>query len=158
MKSGASPLLTGLLGVGLLSVPLVAVADPAAMPAEQAIRSALTEWQLAFNAGDTGAVCNLFAPELRYDYRGYPERGFKEVCALLNGSLADRSRKFTYDLAIKEVIVSGDLAAVRLVWMLTVKRTGQAGGGTVSEEPGLDLFRRQPDGSWKIVRYIAYEE
>jgi hypothetical protein len=26
-----------------------------------------------------------------------------------------------------------------------------------SKEPGLDGFRKQPDGSWKIVRYIAYE-
>jgi ketosteroid isomerase-like protein len=26
-----------------------------------------------------------------------------------------------------------------------------------TKEPGLDVFRRQPDGSWKIVRYIAYE-
>jgi ketosteroid isomerase-like protein len=31
-------------------------------------------------------------------------------------------------------------------------------GGTSASEPGLDIFRRQPDGSWKIVRYIAYEE
>jgi steroid delta-isomerase len=26
-----------------------------------------------------------------------------------------------------------------------------------SKEPGLDVFRKQPDGSWKIVRYIAYD-
>jgi hypothetical protein len=25
------------------------------------------------------------------------------------------------------------------------------------KESGLDGFRKQPDGSWKIVRYIAYE-
>ena len=158
MMRGASLSLAGLLGTGLLSVPLVAGADPAAGPAEQAIRRALIDWQLAFNAGDAGSVCNLFAPDLRYDYRGFPERGFEEVCALLGGSLADRSRKFTYDLAIKEVIVSGDLAVVRLIWTLTVKRPGQAGAGNVSEEPGLDVFRRQPDGSWKIIRYMAYEE
>ena len=63
----------------------------------------------------------------------------------------------TYDLTIKEIIVSGDLAAVRLVWTLTVKRPGQV-GGTATTEPGLDLFRRQGDGTWKIVRYLAYEE
>ena len=33
-----------------------------------------------------------------------------------------------------------------------------AGGKTEeSREPGLDVFRKQPDGSWKIARYIAYE-
>ena len=63
----------------------------------------------------------------------------------------------TYDLTIKEIIVSGVLAAVRLVWTLTVERPGQV-GCTAITEPGLDLFRRQGDGTWKIVRYLAYEE
>jgi steroid delta-isomerase len=133
-----------------------ASADPTGA-AEQAISRALTEWKLAFNAGDTGAVCGLFAPDLRYEYRGFTERGFAEVCHVLLGSLADPTRKFTYDLTIKEIIVSGDLAAVRLVWTLTVKRPGQV-GGTATTEPGLDLFRRQGDGTWRIVRYLAYEE
>jgi steroid delta-isomerase len=135
----------------------VASADPVAASAENTIREALTEWRLAFNARDTGAVCGLFAPELRYDTRGFPERGFEEVCGQLLGSLADQSRKYAYDVTIKEIIVSGDLAAVRLVWTLTVKRPGQV-GGTATTEPGLDLFRRQGDGTWKIVRYLAYEE
>jgi steroid delta-isomerase len=142
---------------GLLALPVVAVSDPASEHAEQQIRRALADWQHTFNAGDTGSVCNLFAPDLRYDYRGFPERGFADICGLLSASLADRSRKYTYDLLIKEVIVSGDFAAVRLVWTLTVKRQGQS-VDTVTAEPGLDLFRRQSDGSWKIVRYIAYEE
>lgn len=132
-------------------------ADPSDTSDEQAIRAALTEWMLAFNAGDTGSVCRLFAPELRYDYRGFPERGFGEICGVLQGSLADRTRKFSYDLAIKEIIVSGDLAVVRLVWTLTTRRPGQVGGASANE-PGLDILRRQPDGSWKIVRYLAYEE
>jgi steroid delta-isomerase len=148
----------GALGAAaMLALVPAASAEPTAGSAEQAIGNALTEWRLAFNARDTGAVCGLFAPELRYDYRGFPERGFDEVCQLLRGSLADQTRKFSYDLAIKEILVSGDLAAVRLVWTLTVKRPGQV-GGTAIFEPGLDIFRRQPDGSWKIVRYIAYEE
>ena len=29
---------------------------------------------------------------------------------------------------------------------------------TESTEPGMDIFRRQSDGSWKIIRYLAYEE
>jgi len=45
---------------------------------------------------------------------------------------------------------------VRLVWMLTVKRQGDL-AGAITKEPGLDIFRRQPDGSWKISRYMAYE-
>ena len=51
--------------------------------------------------------------------------------------------------------MSGDLAVVRLVWRLEIVSAGTA--AKVSEEPGIDIFRKQPDGSWKIIRYIAYE-
>ena len=151
-----SPLRSAVCALAMLA-PAAASAEPTSSSPEHTIRNALTEWMLAFNAGDKAAVCGLFAPDLRYDYRGFPERGFEEICGQLQASLADQSRKFSYDVTIKDIMVSGDLAAVRLVWTLTVKRPGQI-GGTATNEPGLDIFRREPDGSWKIVRYIAYEE
>jgi uncharacterized protein (TIGR02246 family) len=125
--------------------------------AEQAVRSALAAWNADFNAGNIGGICDLFAPDLRYDFPGFPERGYDEICALLRGSLADQTRTFSYALDIREVIVSDDLAVVRLVWTLTVRPAG-GGDAVTSREPGMDIFRRQADGSWKIVRYIAYEE
>ena len=131
-----------------------AVAQPAG-EAEAAIRAALAKWTADFNARDESKICDLFAPDLRYDFRGLPERDYEALCTLLRRALADTSRTFTYSLDVKEVIVSGDLAVVRLVW--TSKLT--ANGKTVeTREPGLDVFRMQPDGSWKIARYIAYED
>ncbi len=50
----------------------------------------------------------------------------------------------------------GDVAVVRLVWTLTI--TEKDGREIKSVEPGMDVFRQQADGSWKIVRYMAYEE
>src|ERR1700680_2970227 len=79
-------------------------------PAEAVIRDALMEWTRHFNAVDAGGICGLFAPELRYDYRGHPERGFAEVCDLLQRSLSDRTRNYSYSVQIKEILVSGDLA------------------------------------------------
>jgi steroid delta-isomerase len=125
--------------------------------AETAVRSALAAWNADFNAGNSETICDLFAPDLRYDYPGFPERGYDEICALLQSSLADRTRTFSYALDIREVIVSGDLAVARLVWTLTV-RPADGGDAVTSREPGMDIFRRQADGGWKIVRYIAYEE
>jgi steroid delta-isomerase len=123
---------------------------------EAAIRDALVKWTADFNARDAERICDLFASDLVYDYRGFPERNYEALCGLLRRSLADQTKEFTYALEIKEIMVAGDLAVVRLVWTL---RTLQSGAATAveSKEPGLDVFRRQPDGSWKIVRYIAYE-
>jgi uncharacterized protein (TIGR02246 family) len=129
----------------------------ASAEADAAIRSVLAAWNADFNAGNTGRICDLFAADLRYDYRGFPERGYNDICALLQSSLGDTTRTFSYALDIKEVVVSGDLAVVRLVWTLTVRPAG-GGDAVSSREPGMDIFRKQPDGSWKIVRYIAYEE
>ena len=53
-------------------------------------------------------------------------------------------------------MVVGDLAVVRLTWTLTVRQKDPPRDVT-ADEPGLDIFRKQPDGSWKISRYIAYE-
>jgi len=139
-----------LLAVSLFGLPSGARSDDAAD-----IRRALTDWAEAFNRRDAEDACKLFAPDLVFRFRGQPVRGKAEICAQISKALADKGQRLTYAAEIEEVIVSGDLAAVRLVWTLTARR-----GGTdeVSREPGLDLFRREPDGAWRIFRYLAYSE
>ena len=137
-------------GAMLLAAPLGAQPTP-----EAEIRAALAKWTDDFNRRDASHLCDLFAPDLRYDYRGFPERDYEALCALLRRSLADTSKTFVYSPEIKEIIVSGDLAVVRLVWTL---RTTAEGRTVETKEPGLDIFRKQADGSWKIVRYVGYEE
>jgi uncharacterized protein (TIGR02246 family) len=132
-------------------LPAMADTDP-----KKAIRDALTKWTADFNSRDATSICDLFAPDLRYDFRGSPERDYNAMCSLLHRALGDQSKKITYSFDIKEIIVSGDMAIVRLVW---TSKVSQAGSSQVTEtkEPGLDVFRRQPDGTWRIVRYMAYE-
>ena len=151
MSSGSiiAPTVLALL---LLAAP---VRTAAAESAEDAIRSTLVQWTKDFNAGKADAVCLLFSPELRYDFRGYPERDYNDVCTLLHRSLADPSKHYVYALDLREIIVSGDLAVVRLTWTLNV--TLPNGQLVKSVEPGMDILRKSPDGQWKIIRYIAYE-
>src|SRR5271165_3466309 len=85
-----------------------------------AIAVRLTNWAQAFNARDT-------------------------LCANLSSMLDDHTKAMSYGLQIREIVVSGDLGVVRLTWTLT---TASGGVKTVSKEQGLDIFRRQPDGSW----------
>ena len=141
-----------------LAVLLALAGMPAAADtvAEKAIRDALSTWTDDFNARDATRICDLFAPDLPYDFRGQRERDYNAICSLLRGALADRSKKITYSFDIKQIIVSGDMAIVRLVWTSKVSREGSSQVAE-TKEPGLDVFRRQPDGKWRIARYMAYE-
>lgn len=138
-------LLPALLG------PSTALADAEADKAVIAAR--LKSWADAFNARDAAGACDIFAADLVATVRGAPDRGRDAVCAGIASALADRTRAMRYAPDIREVLVSGDLGVVRLVWTLTVAR-----GPTpaVQKEPGLDVFRRGPDGAWRIIRFLAY--
>jgi uncharacterized protein (TIGR02246 family) len=135
-----------------LSGTVPVLADAAAAE----VKRALTQWMADFNAGKSDRVCDLFADDVRADYRGYPTRDHQAVCDLLTKSLSDSTRDFRYALDIKEILSFGDVVVVRLVWTLTIKQND--GREITSVEPGMDIFRRQADGRWKIVRYMAYEE
>lgn len=144
-----------LLAVGGLIAPASNVRAQSARRAQSRIRAALENWTTAFNAGDSGRICDLFAPDLIADYQGQPERNYQSLCDHLRRSLSGGRRKFHYSLAIREILVSGSLAVVRLVWTLrTYQTNGAEAGSTI--EPGIDIFRLQPDGSWKISRFMAY--
>lgn len=137
------------------ALPVPAASTAVADDGPAAITSALTGWTETFNARRHADVCALFAPDLVATYRGQPDRNFEELCTLLQSSLQNPTRSYHYALELQEILPSGDLAAVRLVWTLTVR----GADGEVLEtvrEPGLDIFKRQPDGSWKIARFVAF--
>jgi steroid delta-isomerase len=54
---------------------------------------------------------------------------------------------------IQEIIVSGDIAVVRLIWTLTVRKGNEQ---DVNTEAGIDIFQRQPDGRWSIARFASF--
>src|SRR6187549_1532915 len=93
------------LGVALLTGATACTPPPS--DADTAIRAALAGWTADFNAGRAERVCDLFATDLRFDFRGVPERGYPEMCEQLHTTLADPTRRFTYGFRVKDVRVSG---------------------------------------------------
>ena len=144
---------TTVLGSAIaLVLAIAAGANPARADDAADIRGRLEQWTDDFNAGRADAVCDLFSKEAISDYRGQPERTFDDICALLKSSIADKTRQFHYQADIHEIIVEGSLAVVRLTWSLQVMPMN-----VTSEEPGMDVFRREAEGKWRIIRYLAYE-
>ena len=154
-RTFAAPLALAALLAGPAAAAAVAGGDAETDAA--AIRAALEAWTADFNAGRADRVCDLFAPDLQSRFRGAPARGFAALCSTMKRALADPDRRYSNRLELLEIIVSGDLAAVRLIWHGT-ERDLKTGAETTTTEPGIDIFRRQPDGTWRIARFLAFAE
>jgi len=143
------------LGARLLGALLIlAPAGAAHADAAGEIRERLLQWTADFNAGSKAAACDLFSKTLIADYRGAPETDYAARCRLLERAIDNPTHRFHYaDPLIKEIIVEGDLAVVRIEWTETVTP-----GDITLIEPGMDIFRKETDGKWRIIRYIAYDE
>lgn len=135
-----------LMGILMLMAP--ARADSA-----QDVRQRLEQWTHDFNAGKKAESCDLFSKSLISDFQGQGEAGYEERCAIITRALDDSSRSFQYTMDIKDIITEGPLAIVRLTWTLKI-----APGDETSVETGLDVFRKEADGQWRIIRYMAYTE
>ena len=148
-----------LAGSIIAAAALAAPLDPAGgveptQAAEHEIRSAIENWRSAFNARDEDRVCALFAPDLVANYQGEPERDYTSLCEMLRTALRDSDATYHYSVEIDEIMVYGDAAVVRLVWALEIDKAGSP--TQTIEEPAVDIFHRQSDGTWKISRYLAY--
>jgi uncharacterized protein (TIGR02246 family) len=142
----------------LTGCALLALAVPASAQDEAAdqVRAALTQWRDDFNAGEVERLCGIFAPDLVVTYRGAPDRGYAAFCRQLETAVADPALDLRYDLEIEEIIPAGDLVVARVIWTLTTSVKGSEPETQV--ERGIDIFRLQPDGAWRIARFIAYED
>ena len=118
-----------------------------------AVTERLLQWVAAFIARDAAGTCDLFAPDLISTVPGGLNDDRNTVCARLAAVLAKTDIQFRYTPDIHEIIVSGDYAVVRLIWSLTTTRAGQE---QIDKEAGMDLFQRQADGRWSIVRFVAF--
>jgi steroid delta-isomerase len=152
----AACLLLALLGLAGAAFAQEAGKESVKDKAEAEIRAAFAQWTQDFNARRADKVCGLYAKDLVSNYRGVPERGHERQCQILQAALTDDARRFQYALDIKEILVFGDVAVVRLVWTLTIRRAD--GSEVTIVEPSLDVFRKEPDGQWRIFRYLSFDE
>src|SRR5437899_9866117 len=143
----------GFIAIGLLTATVAPLhADEASD--RSAITQRLQRWTADFNAKDAAGVCDLFAPDVAYSIPEMLQGTKQTMCGNLAKVLARTDIQVSYkNPDVHEIIVSGDVAVVRLTWTLTVNANGIT--ETTTEE-GMDIFRRQPDGRWSIARYVAF--
>jgi ketosteroid isomerase-like protein len=116
----------------------------------RALEHALRQWPIDFNAENVDGVCGLFADDAVLSYPGGADRNRGEFCDRMQVLFNDPAKTFRYDApSIDEVLVDRDLATVQLNWKLTVRDASGKVLDTLDED-GLDVFKRQPGGGWKI--------
>jgi uncharacterized protein (TIGR02246 family) len=119
-------------------------------PDEQALRDLVALWHRATAAGDVDTVLRLMAEDVVFLVAGHPpmhgRSGFEQG---LRGLLAQHRIESSSE--IREIEVCGSLA---YCWnQLTVRVVPRAGGsGVLRAGSALSIFRKQPDGSWLLVR------
>jgi ketosteroid isomerase-like protein len=151
------PMMYALVRLVACAIVLLAWSSPAlAVGGEDGaavIRAELEAWTQAFNARQADKTCGIFSQNLRYKFAEIPDRGYNDICTALHRSLGDQTHRSRYTLDLQEILVYGDIAVVRLIWTLDESKQGVT---VRSLEPGMDIFQSQKDGSWKIIRYLAY--
>lgn len=139
-----------------LHVNGIAVGSEADSNARNAIIERLNKWPQDFNSKNLRGVCDLFAPDLVASYPGTKDRNYEEMCRQFNSVLTDPEKILQYDAPnIEQIIIKDDLAVVRLIWTLKSSFKNKPETEMIKEK-GLDVFKRQKDGSWKIVISYAY--
>ncbi|NGX57979.1 MAG: hypothetical protein K940chlam3_00880 [Chlamydiae bacterium] len=122
------------------------------------ITQTLEKWSKDFNSRNLQGVCKLFAPDLIASYPGTKDRNYDQMCETLSQSIHHPNKTFRYDVpTIEQMIVSDDIAIVRLIWTLTISGKNQT-NPLIIREKGLDIFKKQPDGTWKIMISYAHPE
>ena len=138
-----------LSGVLVLAASFAAAAESNLPSPEAQIRASLAGWVKAFNAGDLKGAAAVWAPDLE----GWSPDGPDDTYALEQGYAAKATGQppaVVYALEIVEVMVSGDMAVVRDKWTESL-RANPAKARTFRS---FEVWRRQPDSSWKIARWI----
>ncbi len=115
-----------------------------------AIKEMSTAWGQAATKGDVAALVGQFADDSVRLFPNAPMIVGKEAIGKSIQETADRYNQEEADVA-EDVHVIGDLAYARGTY--AYKATAKVPGEAVIDDKGkyLDIYRRQSDGSWKIL-------
>jgi len=142
---------TGIWVLAVILLAAVGCAPKADNPKDvAAIKEMSTAWGQAVTKGDVAALAGQFADDAVRLFPNAPVIAGKAAIAETIQATSDRYRQEETDVA-EDVHVVGDLgyAVGTYVYRATAKVPGEA----VIEDKGkyVSIFRRQSDGSWKII-------
>ena len=123
-----------------------------------ALRKAVIRTGTAFNEKLTDTILAFYAKDIIVSFPGVPDTKYEDFVKAFDGlKTADVNlQRFTRD-SIEEIILSGDLAVVRVNWITTTIDKAQANEVTrVARD--LQVWRKEKNGKWKFIRGMWFRE
>ena len=124
-----------------------------------AINLAKTEYREGFNTGDADRVVSVFAPQFTDNSDGRPSRYGEDAPVRLRQYLKNMFAEYRANLNLitSAIVISGQLA---VDWgsqelTLTPKNGGE---GRLVRKRFMEVWAKQADGQWRIIRYIDNQE
>ena len=121
-----------------------------------AVRARLADWVRQANSGDRAGMREIWAPQTVGWFPSAPLFGDSaaQAAAGLPGTPAPEGSLTTFDLVIDDLVATPSFVVVHDLW---TERRAFAGAGNVVTRRirGSELWRCQPDGRWRIERYVS---
>jgi uncharacterized protein (TIGR02246 family) len=114
---------------------------------EQALRELIATWMRASMAGDTDTVLSLMADDAVFMVGGQEPFGKAAFAAAAH---AMRGTRLEGTAEVRELQVQGDLAFSRTYLQVTM--TPPAGRAVRRRGYAMTVFRKGPDGLWRLAR------
>lgn len=121
-----------------------------------ALRSAILRSAESFNKGDADAIMSQYAKDIVLSYPGLPDLGYEALVKSYR-EMVRRPPGVTVKTSptIEEILVSGDLALIRLMWTTTTTEA-KPPRQTSRWMKDFQVWRRESDGTWKFARGMHF--
>ncbi len=121
------------------------------------IRFEIKEFEQAFNSQNLEKVLTFYSDDFIEVYPGQPDEVGLEAVRNRYQHLFSRYELVLAD-SIEEILVEGDLAAVRVTWIVAHLAPGEGRGRVYSRERALEIWERATGGRWKIKRRYRFPD
>jgi len=149
------PTITLLIALLLSSSIAAAPKRPSAKDDAAVIRQSLEDWVKAHNSHDLPGTLATFDSSVLGSFQGFPDQDYAAHVKSYTDEFARTDLAVTFTLTIEEIHVEGRMAYVRDRWLQTITSSdGKTIGSTLTRS--IEIWRKQNDGQWRIVRWIAY--
>src|SRR5262249_8210487 len=114
----------------------------------------LMRWRDSYNARDLAGTLAPYDPSINGLYAGQPPETLASLRDYYTRSFALGDTENKIDFELEEILTSGNFAFVRDHWTSTTRTPASE---TRRLSRGIELWRKNNGGEWKLVYYLSYQ-